>query len=243
MAQNIRSSGYTPGSPTDKVDYINSNPNEQLGFEINPIDVEWEFTPEFYPSDFTQRKKKELDRYGGNCGGESVSVKSIKNREFHAAGLLLEGEINIFQALLDYEGKVDILSPLTPAGGMECFIKQGELGNQKGWDPHNRQWMFKYTMDLVSTGRDEYDSGNNAIVTAISNKEPAPVWDGPLGLDNMTCMHDGLPRSAYYYTGNEKDTFERWQNCNITTQEFKQYTNRGEGMAKVNKKRGVPDDF
>jgi len=168
----LTDSGYTPGEPQSEVDYISSNPNERLGFELNPTGPSWSFTPEFYPEDFTQMKKKELSRYGGNCGGESVSIKAIKNREFHVTGVLLQGEINLFQALLDHEGEVDLLSPLTPSGGMECFIKQGELGNQTGWDPHNRQWMFKFTLDLVSTGRDEHDTGSNDIVTAIMQEDP-----------------------------------------------------------------------
>jgi hypothetical protein len=172
MTDTLTHSGYSPGEPDNEVDYINSDPNEQLGFEIAPADTTWSFVPEFYPSDFTQMKKKELSRYGGKCGGESVSIKSIKNREFHVTGMLLQGEINIFQGLLDYEGEVDLLSPLTPSGGMECYIKQGELGNQQGYDPHTQQWMFEFTLDLVSTGRDEHDTGTNDIVTAIMQNDP-----------------------------------------------------------------------
>jgi hypothetical protein len=171
MANKLVHAGYTPGKPEKEVGYISSDPNEQLGFEISPTDASWTFVPEFYPSDFTQMKKKELSRYGGNCGGESVSIKSIKNREFHVTGMILQGEISIFQSLLDFEGEVDLLSPLTPAGGMECFIKQGELGNQEGYDPHSRQWMFKFTLDLVSTGHDEYDTESNDIVTAIMQED------------------------------------------------------------------------
>jgi len=172
MPHTLEHSGYSPGEPESKVDYISSDPNEQLGFEISPSEPNWTFIPEFYPEDFTQMKKKKLTRYGGGCGGESVSIKTIKNREFHVTGVLLQGEINIFQALLDLGGKVDLLSPLTPSGGMECFVKQGELGNQTGWDPHTQQWMFKFTLDLVSTGRDEHDSGQNSIVTAIMQEDP-----------------------------------------------------------------------
>lgn len=144
-----------------------SNPNKQLGFEITISGSSWRFAPEFYPDDFTQMKKKELSRYGGNCGGESVSIKSMKNREFHATGIILREGIDKVQHLLDYDGVVDLISPLTPVGGMECFVKRGEIGSEKGWDPHTQQRMFEYTLDLVSTGRDEYESGRNSIVTAI----------------------------------------------------------------------------
>lgn len=178
MPENVTDAGYTPGAPTNEVDYINSNPNRQLGFEISPADVSWSFTPEYYPEDFTQMKKKELSRYGGGCNGESVSIKMVKNRELHVTGVLLEGEINIFHGLLDLDSEVDLLSPLTPEGGLECYIKKGELGNQTGWDPHNKQWLFKFTLDLVSTGRDEYDNSQNEIITAILGQEPDGLGSG-----------------------------------------------------------------
>lgn len=170
---------YSEDGPENEVKSTTANPNKQLGFEISPTDEYWSFIPEFYPEDFSQMKKKELNRYAsGGCGGESVEIKSIKNREFNATGVLLQGEINVFQGLLDHEGVVDLLSPITTGGGAECYIKQGEIGKQKGWDPHTQQWMFEYTIDLVSTGRDEHDTGDNAIVTAILNDSPSSS-DGP----------------------------------------------------------------
>jgi hypothetical protein len=156
------------GDPQDTVEQTEAHPNKQLGFEISPVEVSWAFVPQFYPETFTQMKKKELDRYGGKCDGESVSIKSIKNREFNAAGRLLQGEVSIFQALSDIDSEVDLISPKAERGGIECFVKQAELGQQVGWNPHHRQWMFEYTIDLVSTGRDEHDdSSNNDIVTAL----------------------------------------------------------------------------
>lgn len=152
---------------SEEVQSTKSDPTKQLGFEIYPTEMARSFIPEFYPDDFTQMKKRELTRYGGNCGGESVSIKAVKNREIHVSGVMLEGEVKIFNKLVDYNGTVEIYSPLIPNGGMECFIKKGELGNQSGWDPHTRQWMFEYTLDLVSTGKDEHKGGQNSIVTAI----------------------------------------------------------------------------
>lgn len=178
MIPTTNESGTNSGEYTSEVGYISSNPNKQLGFEISPTDASWSFTPEFYPDDFTQMKKKELSRYGGNCGGESVSIKSIKNREFHATGVLLEGELNIFHGLMDFNGEVDLISPVAPNGGMECFIKKAELGGQSGWDPHSRQWMFEYTLDFVSTGRDEHNSDKNDIVTALIDNTPEGSYPG-----------------------------------------------------------------
>jgi hypothetical protein len=160
------------GEPQDTVEQTEAHPNKQLGFEISPAEVSWSFVPEFYPESFTQMKKKELDRYGGKCDGETVSIKSVKNREFNVTGKLLQGEVSVFQALSDISSEVDLISPKTERGGMECFVKQAELGQQAGWDPHHRQWKFEYTIDLVSTGRDEHDdNSNNGIVTALIEDE------------------------------------------------------------------------
>jgi len=141
-------------------------PNKPLTFEINPHKTSWTFEPEHYPSDFTQMKKKELRRFGGNCGSESVSIKKIKNREFNISGLVLRGELNHFHAIVDMQSRIDLISPIVPnSSGMECYVKQGELGNEEGWDPNNRQRAFNYTLDLVSTGYDEQKQDSNAIIT------------------------------------------------------------------------------
>lgn len=184
---------YKPGEPSDGGE-ISSGPNKQLGFELVPQDTHWNFAPEFYPDDFTQMKKKELNRYASGCSGESVDIKKVKNREFHVAGVILEGEVSVFQSLLDYEGRIDLISPLSRSKGMECYVKKGELGNQKGWDPHTRQWMFEYSLDLVSTGRDEHDTGNNAIISAIATDSNQMIVDGEIY--DSTISGDSTPFSA-----------------------------------------------
>lgn len=148
---------------------VENDPTEGLGFEIQPTEGAWSFSPLYYPDSFTQNKPKELNRNGQQCSGENVSIKALKNREFHASGVMLFETISTYHELMDHHGYVEILSPLVPGGGMECVIKKAELGDKNGWDPHNRQWLFEYTVDLVSTGRDEFGSNRNAIVTAISN--------------------------------------------------------------------------
>lgn len=154
--------------PEDSDSWAN-NPNEQLGFEIDPLETEWSFAPEYYPEDFTSVKKREFDRYGNGCGGESVSIKSVKNREFHARGVMTTNGLAIFNHLIDYDNEVDIISPIIRGGGMECYIKKAEVGNEAGVDPLTKQRLFEYTLDLVSTGRDEHFNSDNGIVTAIVN--------------------------------------------------------------------------
>lgn len=181
MVQNPPSDGNYYGPDGRNLNTEPQNPNEQLGFEITPRNRTWSFTPEYYPSDLTHMKSKELDRYGGNCGAQSVSIETVKNREFHISGILLRGELSVYNSLIDLVGKVDLISPTIPGGGMECYIKQGEVGNEVGWDAHHRQRQFEYTVDLVSTGRDEREDSRNAIITDIfdtGQTEPVGYQDG-----------------------------------------------------------------
>lgn len=143
------------------------NLEEKIGFELNPQDSHWVFAPTYYPDRLVQNKDREVERDGRQCGGEDITIKNIKNREFHVNGVLLSYEIPIFQNVLEYEGEIDLISPLTPSGGMECKVKESELGELAGWDPLKKAWRFEYSVDLVSTGRDEHGSGNNDIVSAI----------------------------------------------------------------------------
>jgi hypothetical protein len=54
---------------------------------------------------------------------------------------------------------------------MECYIESADVGEIEGWNPSERQWMFKYTMDLVSTGLDEFgNNSENDIVTSQLNQ-------------------------------------------------------------------------
>jgi hypothetical protein len=102
------------------------------------------------------------------CAGEDVTIETIKNRDVHVSGVVLAPEIDIFQTLTDYGKPIDLYTPLLPYGGMECIIKNTEIdANPDGFDAYFREWRFSYTIDLVSTGYDEYDTGDNEIVSAI----------------------------------------------------------------------------
>jgi len=169
---------------------IPANPNEPLPFEILPeikfgpranispgemrlgerakAEYDWAFAPEYYPDRFPQSKEKKLDRSGKQCSGEDVAIESIKNREFHVSGVLLAREVSDFNQMLDHDGVVDLYSPISPSGGMQCYVKNGEISaTPEGFDAIHRMWRFEYSIDLVSTGNDEYDRTKNAIVSSI----------------------------------------------------------------------------
>jgi len=149
---------------------ISDEPAESLPFEVKPEQKNWTFAPHYYPDRFPQTKEKELNRSGHQCSGEDISVKTVKNEEFHISGIILSSEVGKFKSVRDFSGKVNLYSPLNPTGGVECMVKSGEVdANPSGFDALQQEWQFEYTLDLVSTGTDEYSRGRNAIVTAITN--------------------------------------------------------------------------
>lgn len=171
QSEEIRPPRTTPRIPNE--------PTGTLGFELNPTDEFWAFAPFYYPDRFVQTKGRKLNRDGKQDDGENVELKNLKNREFHASGVVLASEVTILQRVLDHSGQVEIITPLTPSGGMQCEIKNSELGEKSGFDSIERQWLFKYSFDLVSTGLDENSSGRNAIVSEILNSSSATRGSSP----------------------------------------------------------------
>ncbi|WP_372611607.1 hypothetical protein [Halomonas sp.] len=167
--------GGTTGEPQGTYNFdIPNNPEEEL-----PFGIEWDagkgvagvysFDPQYYPERFPQTKNKELTRNGNQCGGEDISIKAVKNVEFHIAGRALATEIPALKRLQDHTGVVDVYSPISPTGGVEAYLTNVEIdATPNGFDPMFREWQFSYTIDLVSTGRDEYSGDRNTIVSAIT---------------------------------------------------------------------------
>ncbi len=150
-----------------------AGPNDQLIFSVVPKDEDGfqdgtEFSPEFYPDRFNKVMEKELNRDGQQCRGEDVSIKSFKNPDIHATGVCFARQVSVVEALHEHEGKVDLYTPISPQGGIEAFVKKAEIGEINGWNPHQNEWMFDYTLDFVSTGKDEYGSdGENDVVSSL----------------------------------------------------------------------------
>lgn len=144
-------------------------PHEEIPFELDIHDEWWSFTPMYYPETIRIGKNREVERDGRQCGGENVSIKEIKNREVHIKGKVLATEIPVFNKVMDHEGLLDFISPKTPDGGLECQIHKTELGELGGWDPIEKEWRFEFSIDLISTGRDEHQKGQNDIVSAVIN--------------------------------------------------------------------------
>lgn len=161
-----------------------AGPNDQLVFSVVPKNengdaVGTEFAPEFYPDRFNKVMEKELDRNGQQCRGEDVSIKNFKNADIHATGVCFARQISTIEEIHAHDGKVDLYTPISPNGGLEAFVKKAEIGEMSGWNPHQNQWMFKYTLDFVSTGLDEYGGdGMSDIVTSELTGGDADLTSG-----------------------------------------------------------------
>lgn len=172
---------------TNNKNPIQQGPNGGLKFRVIPLgdtggpsSAALPFSPYFYPDRFNQTSEKELRREGQQCRGEDVSVKNFKNADFHATGVLLEENLRTFQMLLQHDGPVDMITPVSPQGGLKVFIKKGEVGEIDGWFPGQNgiegQWLLNYTLDFVSTGEDEYgNSDGNSIVTDRLEEVPNDI--------------------------------------------------------------------
>lgn len=126
------------------------------------------FAPEYYPKRLTQTTNNSLKRDNNQCGGEDVTLDNTKNSEFHVTGIVLAKNLSELRNLSNYQGRVDLLSPIAGNGGVECVMKKIEIGEIVGWDSFENQWQFSYTLDLVSTGTDEGEQlGENQIVSEI----------------------------------------------------------------------------
>lgn len=149
-----------------------AGPNDQLIFTIVMIgedggEIGESFSPDFYPDRFNKAMEKELNRDGQQCKGEDISIKTFKNADIHANGVCKSSALSTLDKIHRHAGKVELYTPLSPNGGLEAYVKKVEFGELSGWNPKKDTWMFDYTLDLVSTGRDEYGgSQKNDIVSS-----------------------------------------------------------------------------
>jgi hypothetical protein len=126
--------------------------------------ADYSFVPKYYPERFTQTRDNELKRDAAQCAGEEVYVEKKKNKELHANGIVLADNLDTLRMLLDDTDNVDLISPIAGDGGIEVVLKSGKIGEITGWDRFDEQWQFKYTLDFVSSGKDNRDDQFSTVV-------------------------------------------------------------------------------
>jgi hypothetical protein len=110
------------------------------------------FQPFYVPERRPVSKERNLNRKENWCGGEDVNDWGAKNREIHVSGLLLDSELDTFNAVLDSGETFDLVMP---AWSGEVNVLAGELDGPVAVDARKKEYLYQYTLDLVSTGRDE----------------------------------------------------------------------------------------
>lgn len=159
----IYSSDYDSTALAERRKEISDNfsgisPSDLNGELSNKANLEFE--PFYYPSRFTIKTEKELERTAAACEGQRVRIKELKNSELHVKGKIHSSDLPSLQKLRTHQDTVEVITPAIVGGGMEAYIKSAEQGQMLGYDayPERKEYMFEYTIDLVSTGKDEYDS-------------------------------------------------------------------------------------
>lgn len=125
-------------------------------FLIRSTESDAQFAPPLYPEKLRVRKQRNLDRQPNFCGGEDVSDTGSKNREVHISGRVRGSDM--LEALNDAADRNEVFDLVSDAWTGEIRIKEIEYEIMKGYDPSTGEQYWKYTIDAVSTGRDEDQS-------------------------------------------------------------------------------------
>lgn len=111
-----------------------------------------EFYPEYIPNQIQLNKERKLVRHANFCGLEDVFEIHGKNREVHVNGYILESELPSFADVLDWSQEAEIV---TPGWSGRVRVVKGEHEGPVAWDAREEQYLWNYSLDVVSTGIDE----------------------------------------------------------------------------------------
>lgn len=127
---------------------------ENAGFEIVG---EVDFRPHYLPDTVRVIKERNLNREDDFCRGEDVTDTGSKNRDIHISGKMLSRDKQWFDILLDSNNVHTLVST---AWSGDVRVSNGEYEGPTQLDAETKEYIFKYKIDLVSTGRDEGSQGS-----------------------------------------------------------------------------------
>lgn len=116
------------------------------------------FGPFYSPQRISISKQRKIDQKENFCGGEDVADIGEENREIHLSGLLLRKEIRAFNRLVDEPLKYILVTDIWNG---EVVVKGGDIEGPVMYDPQHKQSLFSYSIDMVSTGKDEGSNDDN----------------------------------------------------------------------------------
>ncbi|MFC7165859.1 hypothetical protein [Halospeciosus flavus] len=116
------------------------------------------FAPTYVPTRISVSKERNLNREDNFCGTEDVSDLGSKNREVHISGLIRESELDSLGNLLDANFPMRVIAP---GWSGEIRVMDGEFEGPRAFDPQNREPLYKYSLNVLSTGSDEAQKPDN----------------------------------------------------------------------------------
>ena len=136
--------------------------NTDLGefeFEVNAAD--YTFIPDYYPNRVKVTKQRDLVREKGICRAEYVKDVGTKNREIHATGYVTTQNLQDFHDMCDFGQRADLI---TMQWQGEVLLDQSDIEGPVGVDVQSGHFMYEYTLDFVSTGRDERGIATTGVI-------------------------------------------------------------------------------
>lgn len=130
-----------------------------------------QFTPFIFPERIQVTKERNLDRKQDYCAGEDVTDNGSKNRDIHITGRITNDELTSLNHLGDSDNTHTMVSA-TWSG--EVRVKSVEFEGPVGWYPPANSMLWKYRVDLVSTGKDERDKAQEIEDGIISEGDDIP---------------------------------------------------------------------
>lgn len=119
------------------------------------------FRPVYYPDRVSVSKKRNLNTEDAVCDGQYVTDNGGENRKIHVKGVVLQDNLSQFEALVDSGIPHDLLCE---QGEWEVYVEDSKVEGPRAWDGAEHSWWFDYTLDLVSSGRDEVGDDTGGIV-------------------------------------------------------------------------------
>lgn len=154
----LREKGANPGGETYEI-------QENVPFKVYTdteeynVDRRYSFAPQFPPDRFRVRKVRNLEKDDKLCEGQNVTDNGSENRVIHVSGVMVSSyELMAFEEILDLKVPLEV-DTMGEAFEGEVRVDEGEYEGPIGVDASSQfSYHWRYSLDLVSTGRDEYDN-------------------------------------------------------------------------------------
>lgn len=132
------------------------------------------FVPRYSP-EVRVTKARNLQSQQDLCEGEYMYDLGGKNREIHVTGYVHVRDFPTFNGMLEAGEPMEMVSEKWTG---EVLVKRGRLEGAYMWDGYEDDWLSNFSLDLVSTGRDERGETNYGIIGGSGGGGAAPSTSG-----------------------------------------------------------------